>query len=303
MSSVMKISIAGAGAMGSLFAYFFVKAGIAVSIYEINPRVVGKLKDGLHVLIANRSEKLTVEVSDSPETVRGAAIVFMFVKSYSTLKAMEQIRHFISRDTIIVSLQNGIGNKEVITGFVPEGKIVYGSTTIGAAKNNEGVVIYGGAGDISLGGRDENSVSDAASVLRQAGLTVSISPDPDAVVWKKAVINAGINPLGALLGITNGKIIENEHTAAVQERLVLEGVSVARGAGIDLDPDALVRTTRDVCRSTSSNRCSMLQDLESGRRTEIDNINGIIVALGHEYDLPVPVNETLYNLIKSREQF
>jgi 2-dehydropantoate 2-reductase len=178
---------------------------------------------------------------------------------------------------------------------------VYGTTTIGGYKEGPSTVVLGGMGEIVIGGSDEIALDLVNSVLRTAGLDVHITPTPGEAVWKKAVINAGINPLGALTGLENGKLLENEHLSALQESLIRECAAVAMTEGISLDPDDMIAAAREVCERTAANRCSMLQDLDARRKTEIDSINGHIIRAGLRNGVRAPYNEAVYRLVKARE--
>ena len=128
-----------------------------------------------------------------------------------------------------------------------------------------------------------------------------IAENPDLAVWKKAIINAGINPLGAILEVPNGEIVKNEYSTKVQEHIVGEAVKVASSLGLYFDLNEMIRTTRDVCEKTSANLCSMLQDRQAKRKTEIDNINGIIIEYGKKASIRIPYNDAVYCLVKALE--
>ncbi len=297
----MKTGIVGAGAMGSLFAYFFKRAGISAVIYERNAVAVNRIKSGLYVILGGQRLGIDIEISEKPDVLNACGSVFLFVKSYSTDEAVRNIAPYLSSDCILVTLQNGIGNKDIIAGFIPEERIVYGSTIIGATKVDENTVSHGGSDEVIIGGKNSDSVDKIKALLDLAGLAVTISYSPEEAVWKKAIINAGINPIGALLGIPNGKIIDNEYTRSIQEAVIREAVAVSAAHGLSLDPASLAKAAEDVCAKTAVNLCSMLQDVNARRKTEIDSINGSIVRYGEKYAIDVPVNRTLYGLIKARE--
>ena len=130
----MKAGIVGAGAMGSLFAWYFAEAGIETVIYEKSELTVLALSQGLTVTTAGGDMVIHPEVSSEPSILSGAGIIFIFVKSYSTDEAAELVSSAAGPGAVIVSLQNGLGNYEVISSYIPREKIVYGTTTIGAAR-------------------------------------------------------------------------------------------------------------------------------------------------------------------------
>ena len=156
-------------------------------------------------------------------------------------------------------------------------------------------------GSFIIGGINKDSVKSVEDILRKAKFDVELTGSPDTAVWKKTIVNAGINPLGALLQIPNGMIINNEYTLKLQQTLVREAVKVANAAGIRFDVDEMVELTKNVCERTFQNLCSMLQDIKAGRRTEIDNINGIFIEYGKRYCVDTAFNEAVYRLIKARE--
>jgi 2-dehydropantoate 2-reductase len=300
----MKVGIVGAGAMGSIFAYFFNKANIGTAFFEKDSNVIKNMKSGLSITADNKTENIKVNVGDNPLVLNDCEIIFIFVKTYDTEEAVKKIVSEISapdKKSIIVSLQNGIGSKEIIAKYIPEERIVYGSTSIGATRVNSNTVRLGGMGDIVIGGSKKESVAVVGRILKEAGLNVIITVNPDEAIWKKAIINAGINPLGALLGVPNGEIVKNEYSRMLQEKIVREAVEVANSIGLSFNSNEMVKQTKNVCEKTAKNLCSMLQDVNAKRRTEIDNINGIIIQYGVKNSLPSPYNDAVYCLIKAKE--
>lgn len=295
--------IVGAGAMGSLFSYFFHRGGVGFVVFEKDPSTVAALGSGLRIQASPGSmEKIPVAISSDTGIIHQCAILFIFVKSYSTASAARDLAPHLREGTVVVSLQNGLGNREILARELPGVRLVYGTTTIGGYKDGPASVVLGGAGEIVIGSSDDGALALAEGVLKKAGLDVHITRAPEEAVWKKALINAGINPLGALAGIENGKIIGNEHLATLMESIIREGAAVASAEGVPLDPDEMIEAARQVCARTAANRCSMLQDLDAGRMTEIDSINGQIVRAGLRHGIRAPFNEALYRLVKAREK-
>lgn len=296
-----EIGIIGGGAMGSIFAYFLQKNNMAPVIYEKKPRLGKALSEGITVTAGTASESISIQAGPDPGILADCHTIFLFVKSYATRDALEDIAPVIHNTSVIVSLQNGLGNREIIEGFAAPERIVYGSTSIGAYRSTHHALVLGGMGETVIGGKSGNAVEGTAALLRSAGLPVTVTTDPERAVWKKAIINAGINPLGALFEMENGKIIENPYSMELQKSLVLEASAVAAAIGIDIDKEEMLQTTADVCKKTAGNRCSMLQDLIAHRKTEIDSINGAVCSYGEKAGVETPVNRVLYNCIKCSE--
>lgn len=297
----MKVGIIGAGAMGSIFSYFFYKAKIDVVLFEKDNKTIINLNNGIDIIKDDKIEEIYICVDSKLEILKECEIVFLFVKSYDTDEAIRGVLSAINNDCIIVSLQNGIGNKEIIAKNIPEDRIVYGSTSIGAARTEDGSIRLGGMGNIVIGGSSVKAVKSVEEILKMAGLDVTVSDNPETVIWKKAIINAGINPIGALLDISNGSILKNEYAKKIQEELVKEAVAVALSVRLAFDADEMIEQTRIVCEKTAGNICSMLQDKRAHRRTEIDSINGTIIEYGRKNSIATPYNNAVYYLIKAQE--
>jgi 2-dehydropantoate 2-reductase len=297
----MKIGIIGAGAMGSIFAFFFKRMNIETVLFEKNPEILASYQKRVEIIIDDRVHEFNFDISDNPQILSNCDIIFIFVKSYHTEEAVKQIHKYINTNCIITTLQNGLGNKEKISKYIQADNIVYGSTSIGATKLDNNKIRFGGMGNITIGGQDSEAVKTVKNALELASLNTTVTENPDLAVWKKAIINAGINPIGALLEIPNGRILSNEFTSRIQDRIIKEAVMTAISLGLNLDQEEMVKETRDVCRKTEKNLCSMLQDVLAKRKTEIDSINGIIIEYAKMNLVAVPYNEVVYNLVKAKE--
>jgi len=298
----MKAGIIGAGALGSLFAHYFHEHLIDFVIYEKNKEIVTDIqKNGLTLLKGGTSKMITPIINSSPEVLSDSQIIFLFVKSYSTGEALQDVSTYINKDSIIVSLQNGLGNIDEIRKFIEPGRIVYGTTTIGSAKSSMSTVVSGGSGIINIGGAESGNVQRIHHLLNSASLNSYTVDDPDYYLWHKVVINAGINPIAAILGIPNGEILTNRYASMLQEKIVWEAVNSATANNIKMDFTEILKTTRDVCEKTSANICSMLQDGRNKRKTEIESINGKLIEYGESKGVDMPYNKSLYLLIKSIE--
>ena len=141
-----------------------------------------------------------------------------------------------------------------------------------------------------------------AQLFNQAGLNARAEADIESELWMKGVINASINPLTAILKCLNGELLEDEGVLGISHLACDEAVAVAEGIGVRLSPGDQFEKVKEVMRATAQNRSSMLQDLERGKRTEIDEINGEIVRRAGLMGVPVPVNRTLWMLVRALER-
>jgi len=298
----MKAGIVGAGALGSLFAHIFQRAGISFSMYEKDQSIVDEINSfGLTLTENDLNDIIHPLINTKPGILTDADIIILFVKSYSTEDAIKDILSSLKENSIIISLQNGLGNFEAISKYINEDRIVLGTTTIGATKTGLSSVSFGGKGVITIGSSSSESIEAADNLFSKAGLQFTRMFNPHIAVWKKAVINAGINPIAAILDIKNGEILKIPYAMELQKQVVTESVNTAKAAGIPLDIDIMLNEVSETCLKTSVNTCSMLQDIHNGRKTEIDSIIGAVIETASRYNTPVPVSETLYLLIKGLE--
>lgn len=294
-----RIGIVGAGAMGSLFAFFFYKY-YQLLLYDSNLDTVHAIEQGLTVEINSKQQNFFPIISNDPSILSEADVIFLFIKSFATSDAITNIQTHIKPDAIVVTLQNGIGNVELIASMI-ENPLVYGSTTIGATKLSPALVRFGGTGSIIIGSDSISHCSTVHSLLKQAGLSVTIASNPKKALWEKAIINAAINPLGALLEVPNGRLIQNNDTLYIISRILQEACQVAHADGISIDSNQMVEATVTVCRSTQNNFCSMLQDILAKRKTEIDSINGAVIDIAKRHNIDTSYNSTIYRLVKCKE--
>jgi len=298
----MKAGIIGAGALGSLFAHIFSEHNISTVLYELNENTVSEIKSkGITLVKGDVSTNIKPQISSSPGILADCEITFLFVKSYSTAEAVKSVSGYLKKNSILVSLQNGLGNVEDIREYIDPGRIVYGTTTMGAAKPFLSEVVAGGSGVINIGGDHESNVKSVHELLVSAGLDSHIVSDPGMYLWQKAIINAGINPIAAILNIPNGGIISDSYAATLQENIIREAVASAQANNIKLDFNEMLKITRDVCEKTSINLCSMLQDIKNRRKTEIESINGKIIRYAEDKGMELPYNKALFLLVKSLE--
>jgi len=292
-----KIMVLGAGAIGSLFGGLLSDFGYDVTLVGRASHVKAIKENGL--IVSGFTDK-TIEVDATTEPVE-SDIVFLTVKSYDTEQAIREIP--ISKETIVVSIQNGLNNLETIFKYVKKSQIVGGVTSNGSLTLSPGKIRHTGIGYTVIGGLDEEGTMitrDIAKLLTDAGLKTEVSEDIMEKIWEKLMINVGINAPAALTGMRNGELPTYEETQWVMVEAIKEAILVAEKVGINIPKDMVERVV-DVTEKTAENRCSMLQDVANKKRTEIDAINGAIVMLGEEVGIDTPINRTLYSLIKGIE--
>jgi len=285
--------------MACLFAARLSAAEVAVTMLGGWPAGLEALRQyGVTVVEADGSERsYPVQVADDPSTCTGARFALVLVKSWQTERAARQLAECLAMDGVALTLQNGIGNREKLARHLGGQRVALGVTTTGANLLDPGRVRPAGEGVISLGAHP--LMGQMAVILRAGGFLVETSSDPNGLLWGKLVINAAINPITALLGITNGELLERLPARVLLTTVAREAAAVAIAQGVRLPyPDPVV-AVETIARRTAANRSSMLQDVARGAPTEIDAICGAIVEAGERTGVATPANRTLWQLVKA----
>jgi 2-dehydropantoate 2-reductase len=233
-----------------------------------------------------------------------ADLVIVAVKSYDTPKALSStIQDCCQASTLFLTLQNGIGNWELISELVPKERVLAGVTAQGATLLSPGVVRHGGNGPTFIGepkGPPSPRVDSLVELFRRAGLKTDTSEVMEQLIWEKLLVNVGINAITALTGIPNGVIAELDVARDLSRAAVAEAMVIARAKGFTI-AESMPDRVLAVAKATAVNRSSMGQDVDRKAATEIDAINGAIVRFGEEISIPTPVNRTLAQLVKIME--
>lgn len=295
----------GAGAMGCLYGGHLAEAGVDVSLMDVWREHVDAINaKGLHMTGVSGDRVVHVPATIDPETVGEIDLMLLFVKSYDTAQAMRDSGPLIGGDTCVLTLQNGLGNLEAITEVVGAGRVLGGTTSHGSTLVGPGEIRHAGVGPTVIGTLDGGSRSmaeTAADMFNGAGLQTRVSGDVRGDIWGKVLVNLGINALTALTGLRNGQLLEIPELRLLMRLAVEEGMMVAEADGVDLSIIDHVAHVYEVAEATGANRSSMLQDVDRGRRTEIDALNGAVVGLGEKLGVETPVNRALTSLVKGLE--
>lgn len=300
----MRVVVVGSGAMGSLYGAYLSRVA-DVLLFDPWEAHVQAIREGGLLLeeLDGSQQQVQVAATSDPTALGQADLALIFVKSHQTRWAAEVAAKALKPDGLALTLQNGVGNREVLAEVLGQDRAVQGVTAHGATLLGPGRVRHAGKGPTHLAYTPENEarVRQVANLFRRAGLEVHLLSDLDSLVWGKLVVNVGINALTAILRVPNGKLVEIAPARALMARAVEEAVAVAQRLGIALPYDDPVARTEEVCRATAPNRSSMLADVLRGSPTEIDVINAVIVREGARLGVPTPVNEVLVSLIKAIE--
>jgi len=302
----MKIVIAGAGAMGCLFAGLLAGTGHELWLLEKDDdRVTAIGTTGLSIERDGAALSVSMPVITGQAGDAGIAdLLVVLVKAYDTADAVRSSLPVVGTQTTVLTLQNGLGNIEAIAGYVQPSLILAGTTAHGATLLGQGSVRHAGRGETVIGPLVPEGAVRARAVQEifcSAGIPTTVAEDIQSVLWGKLLVNAGINALTAIMGVKNGRLGDIVPLHAVMRRAVVEGAAVALRLGIALPCSDPVARTMEVCRATADNISSRQQDTISSRRTEIDSINGVIVAYASRLGIAAPVNCMLTRMVHSLE--
>ncbi len=300
----MRTAIVGAGAMGSLFGALLSEAGNDVWLYDVWQEHVDAINaSGLQIEREGVKRSVRIKATTSPENIGQNELVILFVKSTQTQKASAVARQLAGKTGLVLTLQNGMGNADVIAESIDPTKILAGTTSHGATLLEAGGIRHAGVGPTTLGAWSTSSAGlqnaqRVAEFFTTAGIETQAVDDVHSVVWNKLLINIGINAITALTGIKNGQLLDLESTRDISRTAVEEAMAVARAVNVRINEDA-VKHVLEVALATAANRSSMGQDVDHRRQTEISTINGYIVQEAGRHGLDAPVNRTLTALVET----
>lgn len=303
----MKVAVlGGGGAMGGLFGGYLARSGADVTLIDVSRAAVGTInRQGLTIEEKDGST-LTVPVraSDAPHSVGPVDLIINFVKCYHTEAAISAAKAMIGADTAVLSLQNGWGNADTISALVGSDRVLVGLTYHSGVLAEPGHIKHPGVGMTYVGelnGKETPRLAAIVSLLRNGGFEVTPSTSILNEVWKKLALNCCTLPTSALLQLFSHELAALEPMRDEMRAILGEVKAVAAAQGIALDEDERWTTIIGILERGVGGKSSMFQDVEAGRRTEIDVINGAIVAAGKRVGVVTPHNQAMLNLVKGWE--
>lgn len=291
------ILIVGTGALACLFAARLAPNVEIAMLGTWEEGIRALQRDGVRLVENGNETTFGVTASSDPTIFGEIRHALVLVKSWQTERAAEQLSECLHPKGIALTLQNGYNNLSKLEQHLGAGRAALGVTTSGATLTGPGMVRPGGKGPIHL--VQQPKLHYLINELETAGFEVKPSDDLDSLVWGKLVINAGINPVTALLQIPNGALLEQPDAHNLMEAAASEAAAVAEANGVSLPFDDPVERVEEVARMTATNHSSMYQDVQRGAPTEIEAICGAIVREGKRLGVPTPVNIVLLQLIRA----
>lgn len=302
----MRIAVVGAGAMGSIFGARLTEAGHDTVLVDVARPLVEKLRrDGVTLVQDGQERVVEVEATTDPASFGAADAVVFFVKCYHTESAAKGAAPLVGAHTAVASLQNGWGNEEVLARHFGAERVIAGVTYDSGTVLELGRVAHTGRGKTLIGpyeGEALGPTADLEHVLVDAGFEVEATPSIRTEIWKKLIVNAATLPTAALTGLTAGALGQPGELLELVDEVAREASAVAIVAGYGIDPEERVEVINNLLANAGAGKASMLQDLEAGRRTELDVITGAVLAEAEAQGVEVPLNTSLFALVRGYER-
>lgn len=308
----MKLCVLGAGALGCAIGGVLTQAGHDVWLVNRGQAHVNAMRShGLMVRSGGVDSVVDVRATTDCREVAVASgvmdVVVVLVKSFHTREAIESAMPLIGPNTVVLSLQNGLGHEDVLADVVGRSQVLGGKTYAGGVMLGHGHIIAGTQGKETYIGELNGGVSARATAIAQAfteaGLLTTVSDDIMSTMWEKLLVNVATGALSGITRLTYGELYQVAAVEACAVAAVAEAMAVARAAGIALQTtDPYQPWIKAAAGLPAEFKASMLQSLEKGSMTEIDFVNGAVVRWGARYGLPTPVNQTLVACVKGIEK-
>ncbi|BCH30421.1 2-dehydropantoate 2-reductase [Mesorhizobium sp. L-8-10] len=297
----LRIAVLGAGAMGSFFGARLKSGGAAVTLIDVNRQHIDAVTaNGLRVDTDAGTEIAWLPAA-TPDAVHDRFdVLLVFTKTMHTRSALTGAMHLIGPETVLLSLQNGLGNKEILLGFAEASRVLIGMTSYPADMIGPGHVGSHGDGKIRFwtsDGSDAPQLGTIAAAFLAGGLDCLTDDTVQVAIWEKVAFNAALNSIAAVTHATVGQIGRLPEARKLAHRIAGEVVIVANAAGIPADAKAVHDLVDHALDTHLDHKPSMLQDVLAGRRTEIDAIAGAVVRQAGVLGIPVPATEALRTLV------
>ena len=299
----MNIAILGAGAMGSLFGGLLAEAGQQVVLLDINDSHLQAIHEHGLRLDTDRGLRHVSQLTACrpPQATEPPDLLIVFTKTLHTDEALAGVRRLLAPHTLVLTLQNGLGNVETVSHHVQQDRVLIGMTTWPADLVGPGQVRSHGQGLVRIMAVEHpqsEAATQVAAVLNLAGLHCEVDPHVWKAIWEKVAFNAALNSLCAVTGSTVGQLNAIPDGLALARAVVTEVIATAQSVGVDANATHCLSNVADALAHHQDHKPSMLQDVLAGRRTEIESINGQVAARARQAGIAVPNTEMLLGLVR-----
>jgi 2-dehydropantoate 2-reductase len=300
------VAVVGAGAVGCFYGAMLARAGQRVVLVGRAAHVEAIERDGLRLDMAGAVETIRVAASTDLAAVRGADLVLFCVKSTDTDAVARELAPWLAPDATVLSLQNGVENAAAIARHVRQ-TVVPAVVYVATAMGGPGIVRHFGRGDLVIGALNAEAARDPAiggllqdlvALFAAASVKVTISGDVMAELWSKLLVNCAYNAISALAQAPYAKLAAQPEIRAIQQAIVREVIALAQAEGIALQFGPAMQAVEGIATAMPAQFSSTAQDMARRKPSEIDHLNGFVARRGRELGIDVPVNQTLYALVK-----
>jgi 2-dehydropantoate 2-reductase len=299
-----RIAVVGAGAVGGYFGGVFARAGAPILLIGRRPFVDAVNAGGLVLDKSEGQERIRVTATTQISATRDCSLILFCVKANDTAETARQMAPFVRPDATVVCLQNGVDNAERVRAETNV-TVIPAAVYIAVSVPEPGRVKHLARGDLIIGPPSERT-TNVAEVFLPAGISCRISENIEGELWVKLLCNSALNAISALAHAQYGQITENAGARQLMLQIVDEVLAVAEASGVVLpgisDRESGMAAAMELATQMTGALSSTAQDLERGRATEIDALNGYIARRGAELGVPVPINRALFTLVKLAEQ-
>lgn len=301
----MRIAIMGTGAIGAFYGARLVKAGYDVHFIARGAQLKALVSRGLTVEGQEEFHLNGIKATDDPATVGPVDLILFCVKAYDIADSARQIRPMVGEATVVLPLQNGVDTAEQIAAAVGEGHVVGGLCRVSVEIPAPGTVrLNSPFKEIVLGeldGSPSARTARIAAVLERAEIPHRLSREITVELWKKFTFITALSGVTGAARLPIGPIREVEETFALYSQIASEVIAVGRAEGVAIDPGYVDELAGQIRAAGAHLKASLLVDLERGRRTEVETLQGTVVRLGRKHNLPTPVTSVIYALIKAHQ--
>jgi 2-dehydropantoate 2-reductase len=304
-NKISTVAVIGAGAVGSYFGGLLARAGYDVTLIARQEHVKAIQENGLYMECQSFQERVSVKASTEYQAIKNADLVLFCVKSPDTESVAQEIKPYLSEDSIILSLQNGVDNAERIRAVLLNPvypAVVYVATGMAGP----GHVKHFGRGELVIGDQDgDKACFDQLMLLQEflnnGNVPCSISKSIKHDMWLKFLVNCSYNAISGIGQIEYGQMIQSAHINVLIEQIVKEFLAVAEKEGIYISPEQAVLANAQIAKTMTKQKSSTAQDLMKCKKTEIDFLNGYIVRRGLIHQIQTPANQSVHALVKMLE--
>ena len=293
-SAKPRFAVMGAGSVGCFFGGMLARAGFPVTLIGRQSHVDAVNRDGLWLDAKAVSEHIPMQASTDASGVAGAKVILFCVKSADSAEAARQMAPHLESDAVILCLQNGAENPEIVRSVLPH-RVIPTVVYVATEMAGPGHVKHHGRGELVIGDAPESQ--NVAAWFGESGVPVEVSANVMGPLWGKLIINCADNAISAISQEPYGKMVKVDGVPELMKTVVAECLAVADKESISV-PGDMYETVRTLASTMATQYSSTAQDLARGKPTEIDYLNGYVCRLGQKHGIPTPANQALLTMVK-----